>query len=148
MTRVLSQDLQLQQALQNSNATVGDIQIMHDSIVDCCIQASLRTIPKNRNGKKRVAGWNAYVRPQRDTALFWNAIWVQCGRPSTGPVASIRRKTRAEYHRSVKWVKVHSQSLESERMAHALNENRSRDFWKEVKKLSCSSKSLDGGQCL
>ena len=80
--------------------------------------------------------------PQRDTALFWNAIWVQCGRPSAGPVASIRRKTRAEYHRSVMWVREHSQSLESERMTYALNEIRSRDFWKEVKKLSRSSKSL------
>ena len=124
---------------QQEESAPDDLERLHSTIVDCCVKASVQAIPKTRNGKPRFAGWNSNVRPHRETALFWNAI---CGRPAQGPIAMIRRRTRALYHRGVKQVKANSDALTSARMAHALQENKSRDLWKEVKKMKRSSKGL------
>ena len=52
-----------------------------------------------RNGKKRpVPGFNENVRPFRDTALFWNAIWQSCGKPINCEVHNIMKRTRNVYH--------------------------------------------------
>ena len=124
-------------------ASIDELTVMHDHIVSCCTEASMRTIPTRKSHRKHgLAGWNDHVRPHRETALFWNIIWKQCGRPATGSVACIRRKTRAEYHRAVKWVKVNKKLLQAEKMANAISNNRSRDLWKEVKKAYRSSNSL------
>ena len=52
-----------------------------------------------KNKKKQpIVGWNENVRPFRDTALFWNSIWVSCGKPLNNEVHNIRKRTRNVYH--------------------------------------------------
>ena len=113
----------------------------HDEIVQSCIKTSMSSIPKSRS-KPRVAGWNTHVRQFRETALFWNFLWKENGKPKLGLIAQTRRRTRAEYHRAVKRVKAQANSIASAKMADALVQNHSRDFWREVKKTNKSAKPV------
>ena len=86
-------------------------------IASCLEDAGKTTIPKCKPSGKRIAGWNDEVRPSRDESIFWHRLWKDCGSPTSGWVAQIRRKTRAEYHRAVRSVKSRRQSLIAGKMA-------------------------------
>ena len=45
------------------------------------------------------------------------------------------RRTRAQYHRAIRRVKLNEQNLINEKFAEAVIENRGRDFWSEVKRV-------------
>ena len=87
------------------------------------------------------------VEPFRQKSQFWHNLWVENGRPKTGAVSDIMRKTRAAYHRAVRHVIRNEQDLINDRFASALLNNRSRDFWSEVKRIrrnrTCSSNCVD-----
>ena len=89
-------------------------------------------------GFRAVAGWTEFVAPLREKSLLWHNIWDDCGRPHTGIVADIMRKTRAAYHYAVREVKRNENNIIKKRFADAVLDNNSRDFWSEVRKLTCT----------
>jgi len=105
----------------------------HDQLIDACIKAAQATIPVVRRVTKK-AGWSEIVAPFQKEAIFWNRIWVECGKPESGWVFEIRNKTRKEYKSRSRWVVRNQDKLKSGKMAACILENRSRDFWSEVKK--------------
>ena len=109
------------------------IDSLGDSIVQCCISAGDRAIPKIRP-KKAIPKWGDRAQPAKDTALFWHSIWLSCNRPNTGWVCEIRRKTRAQYHRIVKELQRNETLNRCECMAEAILSSNNRDFWKEAKR--------------
>ena len=121
------------------------IQKFHDDIVTCCLKSSA-CIPEsgNKNGrkKKRIPGWNENIKPYKCKALFWHSIWKDNGRPETGLIVDIRRKTRRDYHNALR---SHAKSDDINRMTNmatkCLSDDR-RDFWSEVKKMLGNTKSL------
>jgi len=56
-------------------------------------------------------------------------------RPRDGAVADIMRRTRAAYHYAVRYIKENNSDIVKQRFASAIVENRSRDFWREMKKV-------------
>ena len=58
------------------------------------------TIPSKvyASGKKRIHGWNDFVKPYKDESLWWHDIWKSVGSPTTGPLADKRRLIRSKYH--------------------------------------------------
>jgi len=50
-------------------------------------------------------------------------------------VADIMHWTRAAYHYAVRYIKQNNSDIVKQRFASAIVENRSRDFWREVKKV-------------
>jgi len=103
----------------------------HDSIVNCCIEAANRTLP--RLAKRGWAGWNEYAAPYKEAACFWHGIWVANGRPRNGWVSEIRNRTRREYKRVIRWLSRNQEKLRAGKMADAYTRNASRDFWAEVR---------------
>ncbi|ELT95278.1 hypothetical protein CAPTEDRAFT_213990 [Capitella teleta] len=97
--------------------------------------AASRCIPHRR--KKGLAGWSTLVNPLKEDAIFWNKIWMDCGRANSGWVYNIRRKTRAKYRQAVRFVLNNQDKLSAERMAQALDRNASRDLWQEEMKQLC-----------
>lgn len=91
-----------------------------------------------------VPGWSEYVEPEREKSIFWHRIWMDCGRPKTGTVADIMRRTRALYHYAVRRVKRDEQELVRQRFADALLSSDNRDLWSEVKKIN-GKKALPAG---
>ena len=54
---------------------------------------------------KSVPGWMEFVHEARSKSLFWHNIWIDCGRPRTGVIADIMRRTRAAYHYAIRFVR-------------------------------------------
>jgi hypothetical protein len=105
------------------------------NIINCCIEAS-KCIPTTKsNQSKVIPGWNDNVRHLYDEAMSWHHVWKAQGRPHDGTVASMRRLTRARYHKAVRTVKRQSQSIRMSKMGECISNNNSRDLWKEVKRI-------------
>ncbi len=81
-------------------------------------------------------------KPAHDTAMFWHSIWLSCGKPSTGWVWEIRRRTRAQYHKIVKDLKKNDSLNKSEKMADAIIANDNRNFWREDRKINPKKKTI------
>jgi hypothetical protein len=80
--------------------------------------------------------------------MFWHKIWIDCGRPRTGTVADIMRRTRASYHYAVRSVKRNEQHIIRQRFAEAVLNGNGRDLWSEVRRLSTArsapARTVDG----
>ena len=113
-----------------------EIQQYADALVSVLQIAADDSIPKSKRKSARVPGWNDEVREHRDTAIFWHALWKQCGSPQTGWVAQIRRSTRAVYHRAKRCVDNRRHTIVASKMASSLASGDSRDLWVETKKIN------------
>ena len=85
----------------------------------------------------------------RDEALSWHHFWKINGRPKAGHIAEMHRISRARYHRSIRHIQRNKKIIQSEKMAHAVVSNNSRDLWSEVRNVkgsnvngSCDSKEI------
>ena len=124
---------------------VDDLCAMYHSLLDSCLSAAEECIPKSgvstnqRKGysynRGNVPGWNKDIDDLKKESLMWHHTWKNCGRPHDGHVAEMHRISRARYHKAVRQVLRNADVTRMERMAQALSENRSRDLWKEVKKI-------------
>lgn len=122
-----------------------------EDITNACLTAAESNIPHTSNRhteSRRVPGWNEQVDPLRQKSLFWHRLWVDCGRPRNGVVADCMRRARAGYHYAIRQVKKNEDLIVRERIANALIDDPSRNFWTEVKKIrinkGCSTKIVDG----
>jgi len=95
-----------------------------------------------RAGHVGSTGWNDTVAPVRHKSIFWHNIWMECGRPRSGIIADIMRKTCASYHYAIRKVRRNANDIINETFADALIHNRGRDFWSEARKLPSSNVSV------
>lgn len=141
-------------ACQDLHCTdAAHLQTIHEYsllISTACIKAAAETIPRtcNRQNNHRMPGWSEHVRPVRERSLFWHRIWTECDRPKTGVVADTMRRTRAAYHYTIRKIKKDEENITRERVATAMLNDKSRDFWKEIKRMrrsrTCNSRIVDG----
>ena len=114
----------------------NEIISLHDSIISCCLQASSCCIPTSRPEKSRsIPGWTEFVKPYKDTAMFWHWLWKQNGSPSHGYVANIRRSTRSQYHNVLRKVQKQEKQLQAARMAENITDCKYNEFWNKVKRI-------------
>jgi hypothetical protein len=78
-----------------------------NALITACLEAASHLIPRSSHSNvghnsEVLPGWNKHVAPLRDKSILWHDIWVGCGRPHDGLVASIMRRTRASYHYAVR----------------------------------------------
>jgi hypothetical protein len=124
----------------------------HDGLVSACLNAGQRCIPSSaeraHDARKRTPGWNEYIAPLRDDALFWHFLWKECGRPARGAVADIRRRTRTKYHGLLKRLRKNENNLRYVLMAQKFHQQSRNNFWTEVKKMKggkgASPRTVDG----
>ena len=67
-------------------------------------------------------------------------LWSECGCPSSGVMFELKKNSKYRYKYEVRMLKRQQQYIKSEMMGRALAQSRSRDFWKEVRKMSKSVK--------
>jgi hypothetical protein len=107
------------------------------NILDCCICSADTCILFTGVGATHgIPGWFKHIQPYKDKAMFWHNIWMDMGRPHDGMVAQIRRTTRAKYHQAIRTAVREEKTLVKEKIAECMLNNRDRDFWKEIKRIS------------
>lgn len=121
------------------------VQGLHDDIVRCCVLASKRAVPmsKPNSSSKIIPGWNENIAPKLESSLYWHEQWKLAGEPHEGELATIHRNTRAQYHLAIKKAEkdadktraVKMADARAVKMADAMIDNKSRDFWSEVKRV-------------
>ena len=88
--------------------------IMHaiSTAVECNIPHS------NVDSSRRtpVPGWNDFVKPFREDALFWHSIWVSAGRPQNTVLHQVMRSTRNKYHYSIRTVRKQESAFRKDKM--------------------------------
>ena len=129
----------------------NDINILCTKIINACTDAADRNIPHSvMSGcmHKNVPGWEEHVKPYRNKSIFWHGIWLDNERPKHGIVWEIMRRTRAQYHSQVRWVKQNTRYIQSQKMAQSVLKGNTKDFWAEVKRIrghrSNITASMDG----
>ena len=91
------------------------IEKLLDDIISCCLSAAEETIPLSGNNDKKsgnsIPGWTTYVESSYKQAKFWHKIWKENGSPRNSVIADIRRKTRSQYHYTVKYVRNNADTI-------------------------------------
>jgi hypothetical protein len=126
---------------ENVNCTKSshksDIEEYCTQLIDACMEAS-KDLPRVKK-KKRIPFWSTKIKPLKDDATFWRKIWIDCGKPVSGELYNIMKRTKLHYHYAVRRLKRNSETLRKEKMAESILNNKCRDFWTEVQKLKGTS---------
>ena len=69
-----------------------------------------------------VPGWNDQVRPFREDAKFWSAIWISLGRPLNCEIFNVMKHTKNLFHYAVRRVKENKEKIEREKMLECFTE--------------------------
>ncbi|ELU06189.1 hypothetical protein CAPTEDRAFT_212159 [Capitella teleta] len=116
-----------------------ELRVYYKSLVDACLRAGLEFIPhstqRGGNSRSPVPMWSGFVQPLRDQAMFWQALWKECGSPATGEVALVRRSTRAPYHRAIWHLKRNDELARFCAMGEDFIGGGHGDFWSEVRRM-------------
>ena len=80
------------------------------------------------------------VKPERERSLFWHWMWQAAGNPQTGVVYNVMKRTRHQHHYEVHCCK--RQKFEVQKQKITENISNSTTFWKEIRKLNPTSKTI------
>ena len=106
------------------------------AFVTCSIDSSVsNNIPSSGNNSSEsvVPGWSDYVKPYRDDAKFWHAIWVSLGRPLNCEVYRVMKHTRNLFHYSVRKVKKNREKIEQDNMLVSFLDGKVSNLIKKLK---------------
>ena len=97
--------------------------------------------------KKPTPGFNNQVKPFKETAYFWSAVWKSAGRPLNTQLHNIMKRSRNRYHIEFKKCKKAELKIKKNKLLDAcLNGNGS--LFKEIKAMRSSkpkvADSIDG----
>jgi len=116
-----------------------------ERLIECCLGADdvFPHIKKKRNRPN----WKEEVRPFKDDSIWWFNLWVQYGRPGEGIIFENMRESKRQLAYANRRNKRRQTQARTEKMAEAIVQNRSRDFFHEVRKLKpkdSTAPSIDG----
>ena len=97
-------------------------------IIHSCISASEKCIPMSANCDRPVLGWKDQVKPEREQSLFWHWMWLEAGKPNSGYIFDIMKRTRHQYHYAVRRCKNNIINIQKQKLAENISD--SKQFWK------------------
>ena len=113
------------------------------------IESTHATIPMvgGRAGAARpesggVPGWREAVAPYRKDSLFWHSVWLSAGRPNTGQLFEIMKRTRNQFHHAMRKVRKAAEKIKRQRLFEAALLGGG-DLIKELKKLKGGKNSQE-----
>ena len=72
-----------------------DIDYLCRSIINYCLEYSVLAIPFVRSGNQ---DGQEQVKPELDKAMFWHWMWQEAGKPQSGAVYEVMKRTKYQYH--------------------------------------------------
>ena len=89
---------------------------------------------------KAKPGWKEEVKPQRSDAMFWHGVWKSAGRPNTGQLFEIMKRTRNQYHYAVRRTEREAEARRAASLHEAAEEG-DRKLMDELKRTLSKQKS-------
>ena len=108
------------------------------------IELSVHTnIPLSKNCTHDIVkpGWSVYVKPYRDDAKFWHAIWLSLGRPLNCEIHNVMKHTRNQYHYAVRKVKKNEAIIKQDNMLVSFLDGKVPNLIKQLKSQRSDFKS-------
>ena len=87
----------------------------------------------NKKNRNHLPLWNELVKPHRDTASFWYAIWLSAGKPINCNIHNIMKRTRNIFHQHVRKAKKIKNEILRNNFTNACL-NKELDLFSEIKK--------------
>ena len=87
-----------------------------------------------RSDSRCVPGWKEEVAPSREASLFWHSVWLSAGRPNTGQLWEIMKRTRNKYHHALRRVRLAADRIKGQKLFEAAMWGGG-DLFKELKKV-------------
>ena len=72
------------------------------AILDCVARGSGVCLPRAKNSRHHIPGWNARARSLRQSAILWHNIWSESGCPSSGVLFQIKKNEKKRYKYEVR----------------------------------------------
>jgi len=113
----------------------NEIDILLSKLCDISLRVGDNTFPKIKPARLHLPRWSEEVSPFKQKALLWHRIWCDSGRPQSGFIFDIRRKTRNDYHKAVKKLKMKESDLRKSRLAERVATGDQAGLWNELKKM-------------
>ena len=127
----------------NNREHLRDIDSWCDDLVQVALAAD-HVFPRRQQGPSRtLCGWDESVGHFKSESLFWHDVWNANGRPKHGWLFNQMRVSKKDYMYAVRRLKRRQKELKASKFAHAIANDNSRDFFKEVKKMSCKPKPIN-----
>ena len=112
-------------------------------ILNSIAAAAELCLPKYRHSGhslSSLSGWNNASLSLKQSARLWHKVWTECGCPTTGVLFQIKKNSKRRFKYEVRRLRRRQCHIKREKLANAFSHSSSRDFWKEVKKISKSTK--------
>ncbi len=86
----------------------NDVNCMNDShrhkLSKYC-QDIIHLCVKVKNKKRHIPYWNEIVKPLKDDVMFWDSVWVSCGKARYGAVHQIMKHSKHKHHYTIRTIK-------------------------------------------
>ena len=111
-----------------------------NNIINCCLESSYKSLPLIQDNSKCIPGWSDQAKLEKEQSLFWHWVWLESGKPFTGIVYQIMKRTRHRYHYTVRRIKKNKIKLQKEKLTE--NFTNSKLFWNNVKNINPVNKTV------
>ena len=110
------------------------------SLLDSLSFAANECLPtpgKDSKNKKLVTvpNWQDEIKPFKENAMFWNAVWQSAGRPINSVLHNVMKRTRNVYHLLIRKNKRMANTMKKNKILAACFADNQLDIFKEIKKL-------------
>ncbi len=106
-----------------------------EQLVECCL-VSDRFLPKVKLKKSNKPYWREEVQPYKTDSIWGHYLWKQCGETRDGVIYESKSEAHNQYRYATRIYVRKVEELRKVRMTKAICDNRSRDFFREIKKLN------------
>ena len=105
-----------------------------EELINCCLECDY-VFPRTKSCQGIKPGWTTHVKPFREECLFWSKLWKQSDKPTEGVIYENMRHSKRQYCYAVRRIKRAEKNYRLTRMSESVCENKTRDFFQEIKKM-------------
>ena len=122
----------------------GECDIYAIQVMDCISKSVENNIPYTSCSAQRVTpGWTEHVKPLKDDAAFWHAVWTSAGRPENNWLHHMRKTTRNAYNHAIRRIKNNESSIRKNKFVNDCLNGNVNDILKDIKQMRRQSNTAD-----
>ena len=107
-------------------------------ICECVNTAVENIIPHyspTTNNKNNIPGWNEHVKPYKEAASFWYAVWRSAGRPLNTVLHDVMKSTRNKYHYAIRHIRKQDTLIRKNNFVRDLNNGNVLNTFRTIKNM-------------